>query len=96
MFARDTDITRISPERIAGKVFATNVELCGTRSVSTRDRGHLLASPDLAQRASRFQAFNRRRDVSGATGKESHRLPTQIASAGGLLATANYCRAVAS
>ena len=35
-------------------------------------------------------------DISGAAGKESRRLSAQLTGAGGLLATADYCGAIAS
>ena len=57
----------------------------------TCDRRRLLAPPDLARHEPRPQAIAGRGDVSGADRKESRRLSAQLAGAGGLLATADYC-----
>ena len=63
LFDRCEDIAGVLPEGCPSKVFATNVELCRTRSLPTRDRRRLLASPDLAKGTSRSQAITRRGDV---------------------------------
>src|SRR6266700_5348022 len=94
MFDRCEDTAGVLPRRRLRKVFATDVELCRTRSLSARDRRRLLASPDLAEGAPRSQAIARCSDVAGAAGKESCRLRAQITRLGRLLATPDHCRAV--
>src|SRR5207249_9781580 len=88
------DFAGFLPSRNAGGCFAKNTDVRRTRGLSTSHRGSLLASSALAKRTSRSQAIARCDDKSGATGNESKRLSAQLTGAGGLLATANYGRAV--
>src|SRR5262249_4060333 len=62
--------------------------------ISARYRRGLLASAHLAEGEGLSQTFARFSGVSGATGKESHRLSAKVTGVGRLLATPNYCRAV--
>src|SRR5439155_25240384 len=91
-------------ERHAADIFAPqtireglkNGDSSRTHVGSTRYGRTLLASPHPAKRECQPEAVTRCGDVSGAAGKESQRLPAQLTSAGGLMATADYIRAVTS
>src|SRR5215217_1601746 len=96
MLCRERSTPCFVPSGIGDKCFSKKSHVCRARSVSTSDRRRLLASPHLAQRTARCQTITRRGDVAVEIGKEGHRLPPQVAGAGGLLAKANHHSPVTS
>ena len=65
------------PSRSANESFSSGscrTDVCRTRRLSASDRGGLLASSHLAERAARSQAIARRGDVSGADSKRKSQI----------------------
>src|SRR5438445_392195 len=94
MFHRYRNAHGVSPFSSAFKFRGRGTLFPRARVVSASYRRRVLASSHLAKGERLSQAFARRGDVSGATGKESRRLSAQVTGAGRLLATTHYRSAV--
>ena len=95
MLYRHRYVAGFLPFRSTGNTFPANTDLCGTRSLPASHRRRLLASPHLAKERPDPKPSLDAVMSQAQLEKKVDRLPAQIAGAGGLLATADYCRAVA-